>query len=511
MAKIGPKLSSASSVRMLRGAIFARDRGFPAAEQGAAGPLLLARFFYLMSPAAMLFALLQRPIWDVDIFWQLRLGEMILHRGAPIKNEPFAATHLGDALPPVAWLGQAAFAKARLLGGWTGLRIFDAIIWLAGFWVIAAACRRRGAAPLALLLAFAVGFSLAMPAASIRPQSFAVLGFGLLLALLRLGWSAGPTLLLAVPLLLLWQNLHPSVSVAAVVLAATASVAWVRYFAHRRRGPPWLLSTLTGLAGLSVFATPAGFSIISISAENTKASIAIGESEWLPIWSTVNHQFVWGVVAAVGLVGWLLVRNRHRIDWEELAPAAVLFVATLASYRFVLFWCIALVPLFARVASNPEPGSRKSSSELVIVPATLAAAIALALHVRPTQFSHSLPLAGIEKLRETGVKGAVFNYPPWGGPLIDVGYPDWVVAYDGRYYRYAPQEWRRYEETARGQIGPKELDRIYHPVAYVLTPGGDDALITALRADIRTWRQIYADGACVVFVRNKALPVYGEG
>lgn len=476
----------------------------------------MARLTYLLIPAVLLFVLLLRPIWDVDIFWQLRLGELILDHGGPVTHEPFAATHLGETLAPVAWLGQAVLAQVRGLGGWTALRVFDAIVWLGGFWAVAVACRRRGATPLAIVFALAIGFLPALPTASIRPQSFAALGFGLLLALLRLELSPARTLLLALPLFLLWQNLHPSVSVAAVVLGATAGVAWLRYFAGRRPAPPWLLAGLTVLAAACVFATPAGFSIIGISAENARASIAIKATEWLPLWSPTNRGLVAPIAVAAGLVGWLLVRNRRRIDWEELAPAAVLFVMTLTTYRFVLFWGIALVPVIARIMSDPgpipqpggpQPGGRGAWLSRVMAPTALGGAIGLALLVSPTHFIGSLPLAGIEKLRETGVTGTVFSYFPWGGPLIDAGYPNWVVAFDGRYYRYPPNEWRRYDQTIAGAVGPAELDRIYHPAAYLLSPGVDDALIAALRADRAAWRELYADRTCVAFVRAPAQPV----
>jgi len=39
-----------------------------------------------MVPAAMLGVLMLRAIWDVDIFWQLKLGEMILAKGGPIRG-----------------------------------------------------------------------------------------------------------------------------------------------------------------------------------------------------------------------------------------------------------------------------------------------------------------------------------------------------------------------------------------------------------------------------------------
>jgi hypothetical protein len=208
------------------------------------------------------------------------------------------------------------------------------------------------------------------------------------------------------------------------------------------------------------------------------------------------------VLAAAAATGWLLVRNRRRIDWEELAPAVVLFALTLTAYRFVLFWGLALVPVLARAMSGPCEPPRASPALRAVAPSALAAAVALSLSVSPTRFASSLPLEGIAKLRATAVTGTVFGYFPWGGPLIDAGHPGWRVAYDGRYYRYGREEWRRYFGTVRGEVGPAELDRLYHPAAYLLSRDADARLIAALRAQPSAWREIYADRVCVVFVRG---------
>ena len=93
--------------------------------------------------AGMLFLLLLRPIYDVDIFWQVKLGELILANRGPVPSEPFAVTHLGEPLPPIAWLGQAVYAEVWRLGGWPALRIFDALLWVGGFWVVALALSRE--------------------------------------------------------------------------------------------------------------------------------------------------------------------------------------------------------------------------------------------------------------------------------------------------------------------------------------------------------------------------------
>ena len=89
----------------------------------------------------------------------------------------------------------------------------------------------------------------------------------------------------------------------------------------------------------------------------------------------------------------------------------------------------------------------------------------------------------------------------WSHAIPRAGYPEWRVAFDGRYYRYTPEEWQRYTAVVRGEIGLAELDRVYHPAAYFLRPGADDKLIAALRAD-KGWREVHADRTCAAFVRS---------
>jgi hypothetical protein len=453
----------------------------------------------------MLFLLLLRPVYDVDIFWQLKLGELILANRGPVPAEPFAAAHLGEPLPPLAWLGQAAYARARLLGGWDAVRVFDAVVWVGGFAAVAAACRRTGTPPLAVLVAVGVGFMAALPCASLRPQSFAALGFGLLLALLRLDPPPARALLFAAPLLVLWQNLHPSVTVAAVALGSAAGVGWVRWAAGYR-APPWALTGLTALVAAALLATPAGWSVLAVSADNARMSLALGVNEWRPPWVPGNRSAGLTFAAAAAAAGWLLARHLRRIDWEELAPAVALFALTLTAHRFALFFGLALVPVLARClsAGRGEPGRSPEPASGRVHPGRLLPFLVVpaALLVRPTHFHESLPLAGVAVLKDTGVVGTVYCHYSWGGPLIDAGYPDWVVAFDGRYYRYGPDEWGRYAAGVRGEVGLAELDRAYRPAAYFLRPGLDDVLIAELRAD-GGWREVHADRVCAAFVRSR--------
>lgn len=453
-----------------------------------------------LAPAAMLAVLLSRPVWDVDVFWQLKLGELILARGGPLSSEPFAATHLGQPLPAFAWLGQAAMAALRLAFGWTGLRVVDALCWLGGFLAVAWACRRRSGSAAGVLLALAIAFLAALPTASLRPQSFGALCFGLMLMLLRLDLKPGRTVLYAVPLLVAWQNLHPSVSVAAVALGAHAAEGWWR----RLRGngaSPWMVTLLALVACAAVLATPDGLAILALSAENARASAAMAVSEWLPLWDSVNRFEAVPVLLVAVVTNWVLLRNPRRIDCGELAVAIALFVMTVFAYRFVLFWAISLVPVVAR-AVPPPPVERRLRAWLAPL-GLLAAAIVTPL-LRPTHFADTIPLAAVERLRATGVKGTIFAHFPWGGPVIDAGYPGWNVAYDGRYYRYTPQEWEDYHRISSGGMGLAEIDRRYHPVAFVLSPQWNATLIAMLGADSGKWQRLFTSPTVVVFERKTA-------
>jgi hypothetical protein len=227
----------------------------------------------------------------------------------------------------------------------------------------------------------------------------------------------------------------------------------------------------------------------------------MGESEWLPLWDPINRFVAVPVLFVAVLTSWALLRNPLRFDCPELVCAIVLFVMTLVAYRFVLFWAISLIPVLAR-AVPPPPVERRLPAWLAPLGLFVAAIATPAL--RPTYFVESIPLAAIGRLHATGVKGTIFAHFPWGGPAIDAGYPEWKVAYDGRYYRYTRQEWNHYRDMSSGATSLAEIDRRYRPVAFVLSPQWNAALIARLRADPQDWQQIYADRTATVFGHRTA-------
>ena len=458
-------------------------------------------------PAAMLLGLMARRVWDVDIFWQLKLGEMILAQKAPVSTEPFSALHQGEPLPSVAWLGQALMAGVRLLGGWGALRVFDAVCWLGGFWAVAAACRKRGSPMAAVALALVLAMFAALPTASIRPQSFAALCFGLLLALQRLGLRQGLMLAIGVPLMLLWQNLHPSVTVGAMAMGLSAMPGWLAWLRRTSRTLPWA-QTLLALFGLAaLFLTPDGAAILAVSAANAEMSIAIGASEWLPLWIRDNWTNAVPVLVVFVLTVRMALRGKPRegarFDAGEVLVALALFALTLTAYRFVLFWAVAMVPVIARAIAAPAAAPTASAAPRWLAPAAVAAVAIASPFVLPTRFADTIPLEAVARLRQEPVKGTVYADFPFGGAIVDAGWPDWRVAYDGRYYRYDRQEWQYNGGIENGIVPLGDVVRKWRPAAFLLNVRHNAPLAQALARSPK-WKRIYAKNGIVIYLPRTA-------
>lgn len=452
---------------------------------------------WVVVPLLALARLLAAPIGDVDIFWQLRLGDLMLDSHWPVTREPFAATHLGEALVPLSALAQIVLAGVRRLGGWPAVQIVDALAWTGGFLAVGLAARARGAMPLRLALALVLCQLMAMPFAGVRPQSFAVLGLGALILLLGRELPLRRTLLAGGAVLVLWQNLHPSVSLAAAYLGARAAAGWLRHRTGRRTAPPWAETLLLPLAGLAMVATPAGFAVFDMATLNARMSTAMGATEWLSVLDPQNRPFLpillilnGGVLALLGVV-------RRELDLEALAGALVFLLMALIAGRFVLFWALALVPVLAGGRHDSGPIDRLA----LLLFAAGAGVIALTAAARPgPRFAPDLPIAAVDRLAARGLAGTVYASYPFGGVIADRGFPRLRVAFDGRYYRYGMAEWDLCRAAMAGQVPVSALVARYRPVAWVLSPGMDRPLIEALRAQPQAWREVPGDPAAVLFV-----------
>jgi hypothetical protein len=318
-------------------------------------------------------------------------------------------------------------------------------------------------------------------------------------------------------ILIVWQNLHPSVLVAGVALGAfLASDAW-DWWRGRGAEPLFTTATLIVLVAVCQFATPMGLDILAISKRNAELSLGLEQParEWLPAWDDRIRNLVlpsFGLAIAVTLI--LLARVSFRARAADLLLLGVMTGLAAFSFRFGLFMAVALVPAWARLLQQALPATMfpekvESTGPPVgfLAPAAVLAAVmtaALSVSYRSELFAQDVvPDRGVQWLRKELPDGRIYNFQPYGGPLIWAGFPDWHVMMDGRIYMFSNPEWDAYYNEAAGKVPVDAIVNRDSPDVFFLHPQVQAGLIARLQAHPQ-WDEAYSDGVCSIFLRKKA-------
>jgi hypothetical protein len=453
-----------------------------------------------------------RASQDVDVFWQLKLGQLALQQGGLVRADPFSATHAGEPVPPIGWLSQVLYALLYRAGSWRLLHQVNALVFAAGLLLASLTVRGLRRSTLAGILGLGLGVLVAAPHCEIRPHTLAMFSFALLLLVAETKMPAWRKLVLATGVLVLWQNMHPSVLVGAAAMGARAGAGWLRCLRARRAAKPWLATALALLAAASTVATPLGPGIFASARLNAAISRELGISEWMPLWNPAAwHAGAWIVWLVLGVSLVLLLRVRRQVCLEDLATFVVLGAMSLLVYRLSLFFALGMIPVWTRwteagwFAGSPAPTAAKPVGPWFaasIAAGGLVCALVVPRVLDWRLFDEQLPLSAMQRMRQIGVRGVIYNYREWGGPLIWEGYPDWKVTIDGRLYLFSREEWRRYEQIALGRVPVSQVERQYHPEAFFLRPAYHERFVRLLRQSV-DWEEAYADDNAIVFVKSR--------
>jgi hypothetical protein len=462
-------------------------------------------------------------VHDTDIFWQVKLGQIMLEEGQIQLGDRLTYTHAGEPAPPIGWLAQVLLALLYKLGGWYLARAVHHVALVGSLLVAAATCQRDRTSRFSALVAMTIGFAVMLSNADLRPQSYGLLGFAFLLALARGRWPFWFKLLAASTILVVWQNLHPSVVVATFALGALAAADFVDR--NRDHARPWEQVILALLAMASQFATPLGSRILDISRDNLRISRdVLHNPEWLPPWDPAvapDAVRVYWIALFCSLIA--IVWFWRHVSYRDRALFVVMTLLSLYASRFIILWAVALVPLWAELAERLVPrgmfvwarGLEDQAVRGVRSWIVLAGVLLIVISLHPTRFGSifrpEISNNGVLALRALLPTAArIYNDYGWAGPLVLDGSRAWRVAVDGRLYFFRePAEWQAIEDARTGRISLDELEQIHRPDAFFLYPGHDQALIDRL-LNCPRWRVCYSGPTCVAFVRARrenGLPI----
>ena len=314
---------------------------------------------------------LLQPIWDIDEFWHVKLGELIATTRAIPRTDPFTWTRAGVAWTTHEWLSEVAFYLAFRCAGWDGVRALGGAAVLLGLGLLARLAWLRSRNAPAVLLIIALVLLLYIDRMRPRPH---VLAFPCEIAFVSLVLAPPDRrrILVASGLAVLWANLHGG-AVLAPVLAVAAALARRNRFA----------AVFAACAILAVACNPVGLGIYREALATRAITQAANVPEWAPVWrylqapdSTLHN--VVAAFAPFAALAALLVRAflRPRLKTGAFAVALAAAVISASAGRHVYLVFPAALLLLAgapksRVSAASSGASRRPKMATVMVIAAL--------------------------------------------------------------------------------------------------------------------------------------------
>jgi len=332
------------------------------------------------------------PMDETDLFFNLRLGEIILHDHAVPRTNLLSFTYPDARDVNLAWLFQIVLALAHRAGGIAGTLLLKTAFVLATLAVLYRVALRRGAHPAAAALALALSAWAAEPRFVERPHLVTFLGLALtLLALERTEADRPRALWALIPCGLVWANANSCFFEAPLVLALYAAGAYLdcRPADGRRAGRVAL-----ALVPL-IFATPSGIHALGYIANHWRMPWLRPLQEYDPARWPDNAPAAF-VAAGVVLAAALSTRR-----WRQLFPLAFLGLLGARRNRFLAEFALLAGPVVAYALT--DVAGRLTAGLIQKWRARLSALVSVVTFV---------PLAGFPILMRVGAahdEGPVFD------------------------------------------------------------------------------------------------------
>lgn len=430
-----------------------------------------------------------QPINDSDLFWHVETGRRTLDL-AMLRIDVFSWTIRGAPVLTDQWLGDALLAAAQALGDWRGvlaLRVFAVAALVAA--VVDTCLAARPGRPMVAVAAAAPAILLSRFAWTDRPELLGLLCFAILVRLLR-GGDRG--LLLTIPLLFVWAQLHGSYALGLALVLATCVARALDEPRERWRFAPIaaaaLAATLLGPSGLAAWTSSGGHFL---------APPRYIAEESVPDVSTVPGMVFFITLALVIATA---LRSRQRASLRDLALLVPVAFVSLTAARYTPLIAIAAAPFLAERLFDPLGRWRHRSADQLGPRARAAAAVvgALALATAVALADGRVDESGYPRAALAAIpSGApLLNRYEWGGWLMYAA-PGTPVFIDGRLFPYVPTVLDDYRAILNTHPGWEAVADRWGIRAMLVRPTDP----VAVRAPERGWRIAYADGLAVVLVR----------
>lgn len=447
-----------------------------------------------------------------DSYFNLYTGRYVAAHGIP-HHEAFTAANAGGSWLDQQWLAHLAYYACWVLGGERLYILVSAALVAGAIAILASALMRAG-----LATRWAAAWSLLALAGCLsntspRAQSFAYPLFVVVVScvyadLRRDRWDA--RILLLIPVLALWANLHGSVLMGAGIVTAYGAYRAVVGCWHRRIDVVIGYGVLAVLAAVSPLATPYGTQIIGYYRgvlANPVLTRTISEWKQPSINDGVSMLYFVTVGIVILLVTITSVRRRQLPPLLPLAITAVLLVLSLRSIRNEV-WFVFAGTLFAalfvhrRTTSTTPRTYRLAGIVAVAAAATVVATVNMTFQRPNSEFEHGVSqrtLAAADAASRAAGNQPIITNDTLATALLWFR-PDTVgrVAFDIRYEDYSQQLLSSYVSLLQGRSLSEGLTARF-PV--VLLSKAQNRAALAKFGKSPQWRLVSSADGAALFTR----------
>ena len=312
-----------------------------------------------------------------DTWFDLAAGRDIVQHGLPHSDRLMALT-AGHPWQDQQWLAHLTSYGLFDLGGLPLVSLVDAGCLVLALSVAILAARSFGGSPL-WIAAVASPLILIQVPSETRAQSFAMPLFAALVWLLsRDARSPDRRILLVLPLLVLWANLHGSILIACMLVLLRCAVGAGMALRGRRLRDLWRYLGLGGAALLAPLASPYGLDMLDYyrsTASNGAFRSVVVEWAGTDLRSWFGPAFF--LLAALAIVG--IARPEIRLGLFDCLCLVLLVLIGIDTLRNVVWLPYAAVILLPAGLARWSPESGSSRLRPLLQASVVAGAIGLAL------------------------------------------------------------------------------------------------------------------------------------
>lgn len=448
------------------------------------------------------------PLMNYDIFWHLADGREMVRQGNIIEEEVFSFTAGGEPFHNREWLAQLIFYLIYGYSGASGLITLKVLLTAAVAFLLFRTARITCAGPVGASIAVIAVLFTSLVRFTVRPQLFSFLFLSLsayLLFAFREG-KAGKGRLFVIPVVIvLWDFLHGAffglIFLTAFTMGETAKVivmgrgrlplrttvmsgprmktVWVlcgvSFLAFALN--PWGLVTYGDFLGLA----GGGTSMLSMTEEFGRTGFG-------------GFLFFW---LLLGLLVLLIALNAGRADITHILILLPFTVMAIKFNRAVAAFSIASLPALAYLTGLTAARfgrNRLFKATAVAVAAgllLLVATVKLFTPGSPLSFGTGLnkdryPVGAVRFIKETGIKGNMFNMGRLGGYLAYHLHPGRAI-----FLYNLPAVFDDVLMTVRDGTFLKR-----YSIHYALTEGDTTWMFSG-----GDWEPVYWDNVTSIFVR----------